>query len=68
MSERTERRPPDPPQVPSPMYALAVFLELAIVVAFVAERSPLGLFLCVAYGRFSATWCLIAEYMRGSSS
>ena len=59
MTEHVEDNQPDPPKLPDPRFALAVALELSIVVTFVAERSVIGLLLCVAYAYFSATWAML---------
>lgn len=50
---------PKPPKMPSPGHLMAVLIELCIAATFFANRSIMGLFLCVCYLYFSATWALL---------
>lgn len=52
----TTRDRVEPPKPPSYRHLLAVALELSIVATFAAEKSYVGLSLCIAYAWFSATW------------
>ena len=57
MVELTEDLPKAPKPV-RPSWLLACALEAAIVATFIADRSVVGLALCVAYAYFSAIWAL----------
>lgn len=59
--EETDEQRPNPPKLPTPSHAVAVALELGIVVTFVFEQSLLGLGLCAAYSWFSATWAMFRD-------
>jgi hypothetical protein len=57
MTELADDRP-KAPKLPRPSWLLACALEAGVVATFIAYRSIVGLLLCVAYARFSATWAL----------
>jgi len=49
------RKTPEPPRL---SHVLACMLEMAIAATLIANRSIVGLLLCVGYLYFSATWAL----------
>lgn len=50
------RDKPDNPEPPRLGMVVAVCLELSIVATLTVHHSIVGLLLCVAYSRFSASW------------
>ena len=59
MSTDTLERPPGKPPRMGAWVAMAI--ETAIVVTFMAHGSLFGGLLCLAYGRFSATWAILTD-------
>lgn len=49
---------PKPPKLPKPSHVMAVFIETCIVATFIYHHSIAGVFLCVTYFWFSATYAL----------
>lgn len=57
MTDDARKNTPEPPRLGM---LVAVLLELCIVATFCANRSIVGVVLCVGYAWFSASWAFFA--------